>query len=433
MKRTAILFLLLIAGCCGTSIEAAEPTKISFETYSGYFVSNKFEPKAAQSFLVVTDQAQFDKVFGVAMVMNDKSHRLPKDAFKANIVLAIIKRGKAIWEFKVDSVTEVNHVAELRYRASAKNSDSATFASPLIASIPVGPYQSVRFVENGKLVATVQVPARLSNGPSAADNDPFRGPPTSGNDPFRLHLRAGVKSPFDKKGSAARYIPEDLDGCFAELKKILSETEVQKMKAGPERDIDCYYYGFSDQEFEAIYRLDQFLRYAWKLDTGSRLSSWFKARGLDDADDMAEIIVHSFWRHLNSQSINLDAEIQKRRVYIPKDLDECFDELKKKLSEKQVEKMKNGREEEMFRYHHGLGRWLRNKWGLWKGSRLSRWFNDKGIRHPDDMSGIIFISFWRHLNNRPINLESQIKHYQDYWKRAAEERKASQKKEAKTQ
>lgn len=110
-------------------------------------------------------------------------------------------------------------------------------------------------------------------------------------------------------------------------------------------------------------------------------------------------------------------------VYIPKDLDDCFVELRRILPEKTVEQMKNGPEKDMVGYHHGLGRWLRNNWGLWKGSRLSKWFNDKGIQHPDDMSGIILDSFWRHLNGQPIKLDEQIKHYQDYWKRVKEEHK----------
>ena len=69
---------------------------------------------------------------------------------------------------------------------------------------------------------------------------------------------------------------------------------------------------------------------------------------------------------------------------------------------------------------------MRNNWALWKGSELSRWFNEKGIHHPDDMSGIIFDSFWRHLNNQPLKLEEQIKYYQDYWKKADEEYKSNQ-------
>ena len=62
-------------------------TPLAFDVYSGYFVSNKFEPNAAESFAVIGDQAQFDKIFGVAMVMGDKSHRLPAGAFQSSIDL----------------------------------------------------------------------------------------------------------------------------------------------------------------------------------------------------------------------------------------------------------------------------------------------------------------------------------------------------------
>lgn len=103
---------------------------------------------------------------------------------------------------------------------------------------------------------------------------------------------------------------------------------------------------------------------------------------------------------------------------IPKDLDDCFDQLKKKLKPEDLAKMKSGTEEDMIQYHFGLGMWMRNNWGLRKGGRLATWFNDKGIHHPDDMSGIILDSFWRHLNAKPIDLDKQIKHYQDYWKQA---------------
>lgn len=67
--------------------------------------------------------------------------------------------------------------------------------------------------------------------------------------------------------------------------------------------------------------------------------------------------------------------------------------------------------------HFGLGRWIRNNWGLWKGdSKLCEWFKRQGIHHPDDMSGIILASYYRHKNDIPIKLEEQIQHYKDYWK-----------------
>jgi hypothetical protein len=155
MKRATIAVLLPAICCLGQPSSAAEPAKLAFDTYSGYFVSNKFEPDAGESFVVITDQEQFDKVFGVAFVMGDKSHRLPKDAFKSVMVVAAIKRGSAVVEYKVASVTEAKGVVELRYATTSTKSDTATFACPLIVSIPKGDYKAVQFVEDGKAVKKV--------------------------------------------------------------------------------------------------------------------------------------------------------------------------------------------------------------------------------------------------------------------------------------
>ena len=61
--------------------------------------------------------------------------------------------------------------------------------------------------------------------------------------------------------------------------------------------------------------------------------------------------------------------------------------------------------------------WMRNNWRLWGGSRLSKYFNELEINHPDDMSGIILVSYHRHINNKDIKLQEQIKYYQDYWEK----------------
>ncbi len=107
----------------------------------------------------------------------------------------------------------------------------------------------------------------------------------------------------------------------------------------------------------------------------------------------------------------------EEKVDIPKNLDDCFVQLEKILQPADLEKMKVGSEKDMILYHRSLGLWMRNNWGLWSGSRLKQYFNELGIHHPDDMSGIILDSFWRHLHGQPIRLEEQIKSYQDYWKK----------------
>ena len=149
--------LLLVICCLGQQAPGAEPAKLTFDTYSGYFVSNKFEPNAAASFVVINDQKQFDKVFGVAFVMRDKSHRLPKDAFKSNMVVAAIKRGAALWKFKMEGVSVKDGVVEIKYTTTSTKSDTATFACPLIVSIPKGKYTAMQFVENKRAVKKIEV------------------------------------------------------------------------------------------------------------------------------------------------------------------------------------------------------------------------------------------------------------------------------------
>jgi hypothetical protein len=156
-RRTSLGQKALTSAPSAAPQSAIGPAKLPFDSYSGYFVSNQFEPDAAESFVVLSDEKQFDRVFGVAMVMGDKFHRLPPDIFKEKVVLAAIKRGKAVWEFKVEDVAADHGVVQLRYTATAKASASATFACPLMVSIPRAKYAAVQFCENGKTVKTVEL------------------------------------------------------------------------------------------------------------------------------------------------------------------------------------------------------------------------------------------------------------------------------------
>ncbi len=152
---TATFPTLAVCLICQFGI-AAEPATLP-HTYSGYFVSNKFEPDAAQSFVVINDQEHFDQVFGVAFVRNDKANRLPKDAFKTIMVIATIKRGNAFWVYQIEGVTVKQGVVQLRYKATSKKTPATTFSCPLIVSIPKGRCKAVEFVEDDEKVKTVEL------------------------------------------------------------------------------------------------------------------------------------------------------------------------------------------------------------------------------------------------------------------------------------
>jgi hypothetical protein len=105
-------------------------------------------------------------------------------------------------------------------------------------------------------------------------------------------------------------------------------------------------------------------------------------------------------------------------VYIPKDLEDCFGNMKIILDSKDIARGKAMDESDFLAMiHHGFGQWIRNNWGLWKGSVLSEYFNGMGIAHPDDMSSIILISWHRKMNGKRLKVKAQVKYYQAYWKK----------------
>lgn len=88
-------------------------------------------------------------------------------------------------------------------------------------------------------------------------------------------------------------------------------------------------------------------------------------------------------------------------VYIPKNLEEAFPELDRLLSEIDKKEMRAlpGRKE-MIKYHLTLGMWMRNNWRLWGGSRLQKYFIDKGVTHPEAMSSVVLYYYHDWLSGK---------------------------------
>lgn len=102
-------------------------------------------------------------------------------------------------------------------------------------------------------------------------------------------------------------------------------------------------------------------------------------------------------------------------VTIPKDLEDAFAELDKKLSAEDKANIKSG-ETKAVDMHFGLGMWMRNNWKLWGGgSPLAKHLQGLGLRHPDDMSGLILTSYVRRLRGEPLEVDKQVEHYKAYW------------------
>ena len=102
-------------------------------------------------------------------------------------------------------------------------------------------------------------------------------------------------------------------------------------------------------------------------------------------------------------------------VYIPPNITACFIELDKMLTPETVSKLNDLKSSgEMILYHSGMGMWMRNNWGLWGGSRLSAYMNQRGFQDPDPMSSVIlqYYYFW-FKGNKEIYKEFEAKYPAD--------------------
>ena len=136
------------------------------------------------------------------------------------------------------------------------------------------------------------------------------------------------------------------------------------------------------------------------------------------------IIILSLFFCLSVHGQKNTTSVKKSRIladslYIPMDLNDCLKQLDSIFADSIKTKIKTLTEDEFSgKDHFGFGMWMRNNWGLWKGSRLSKYFNSIGVYHPDDMTGIIFDSYHRQLIGHEIKLNEQVKYYQKYWEKA---------------
>lgn len=99
------------------------------------------------------------------------------------------------------------------------------------------------------------------------------------------------------------------------------------------------------------------------------------------------------------------------RSKIPTNVDEAIMCLQQVLSQSDLNILKAMPEEELYKYHHGLGRAIRNSWLWTDSSALKIHFKQMDVLHPDDMSSIIITSLHRKLNKKSINLDRQVERF----------------------
>ncbi len=91
----------------------------------------------------------------------------------------------------------------------------------------------------------------------------------------------------------------------------------------------------------------------------------------------------------------------KKKIKKPTNLEECFQALNVLLKQEDIEEIRNlPSKSKVIKYHFGIGGWMRNNWGLWKGSILQKYLLERGVGHPDSMSDTILNFYHDWLNDR---------------------------------
>ena len=99
--------------------------------------------------------------------------------------------------------------------------------------------------------------------------------------------------------------------------------------------------------------------------------------------------------------------------YIPKDVNEVLLELNSKIDAKSKAKLAAVSEAEAAtKLFFSLGRWMTHNWSLYEGSRLSKYMQDLGIHHPDDMARFFIIVYHRSLTKQPLEVKDLVASFQ---------------------
>lgn len=161
MLRTALLLAALLAlAAPARAADAAKGQKAAFEVYEAYFERNDSGLKGGASYLALTDKDGFAKVFAARPPLMGKPRPalLAAGAFDKRFVAAVVTRGNAVTTYAVEAVTlDANGTVYVQYKADTGPAGPATFASPLVVSVPKEGAKKVVFIENGKTVGTADV------------------------------------------------------------------------------------------------------------------------------------------------------------------------------------------------------------------------------------------------------------------------------------
>jgi hypothetical protein len=154
--------LLLLPTLMAAPVPAVPEGKpVEVVRHIGHFERNNSGLKGDVSWLVFIDAEAFGKVFApVPPLMgkgNNKPNPVKPDAFDKNLVVAVVTRANAPTMYSDISAKLNEGTLIVTYTAATDPPGTATFASPLILSVPKDGIKRIVFATNGKDSAPIEV------------------------------------------------------------------------------------------------------------------------------------------------------------------------------------------------------------------------------------------------------------------------------------
>lgn len=94
---------------------------------------------------------------------------------------------------------------------------------------------------------------------------------------------------------------------------------------------------------------------------------------------------------------------------VPLEFQPVFMALDTRLTRGQRDTMRTALRDSSWMYHMSVGLMIRNEFGLWRGGPLQSYFLARGVKHPDDMSGIVLEAYGSYLRGEPIDVPALIR------------------------
>lgn len=99
------------------------------------------------------------------------------------------------------------------------------------------------------------------------------------------------------------YIPKDLDDAMKELDRLTDDRTANNLLTSPEDTIAS----------KLHFSLGRWMSIHWGFEEGSRLSHYLKGKGVTHPDDMMDLLIRSWYRHLSKQNRNEEQLIKRYR------------------------------------------------------------------------------------------------------------------------